>query len=174
MKTKTVILTIVSLIVSLFVTKLAIADEDTWKPLTSHETYQCLQEKRCPARKAVRKPVQKPVQKVVQPERIVIVNNNTNTNNNAPVEKVKVIERKVLVERTVYRDKDEHKNAISVLFGRSSTGLNVQQTGPNTVDAKTVGQFDAGLMYQRDISRIRLSIGGTINGSVYGGVGLNF
>jgi hypothetical protein len=161
MKTKTIILTIVFLVVSLFFSTVAIADD--WKP-------QCVQANQCPARK----PVHKSVQKVVQPERIVIVNNNTNTNNNAPVEKVKVVERKVLVERTVYRDRDEHKNAISVLFGRSSTGLQTTQTGPTTVDAKTVGQFDAGLMYQRDISRIRLSIGGTINGSVYGGVGLNF
>jgi hypothetical protein len=131
---------------------------------------ECTKQICVPPHKRVVKKTATPVRK--EKARIVIINNNTNVNNNVTEEKTKTFSQRVIVDR-VCRE-ESRKNSISLLLGRSVTGLQTSQPSPSTLDAKTVGQFDAGAMYQRDFGRIRISVGGTMNGSVYGGVGLNF
>jgi hypothetical protein len=165
MNMKNLIIRSVFLVGCIMFSGVALADE-TIKPTTS--TTQCAPVKK---RKPKVKPQIKSTVKKEQETQIVIINNNTNVNNNGE-ERVRVITRKVIVKE--YVKENEHNNAINFLFGRSVTGLQAGQYSPSQVDAHTSGQVDAGLMYQRDIDRIRLSIGATINGGVYGGVGLRF
>lgn len=88
----------------------------------------------------------------------------------APVEKV--VEKKVVVEKEVI--KDAPKNNLSLLGGRTETGLETSSTYP-AFKTNTTGQFDAGLMYQRRLTdHWRASVIGTKNGSFYGGIGYDF
>src|SRR5271165_671184 len=88
------------------------------------------------------KPVKKnakPVCKVYtkpqyQPAKIVIVNNNTN-NNGYPAKYLQApVVTRVVVERMVRESAP--KNSISVLLGRSVTGLSTTQINANTFQAK--------------------------------------
>ena len=67
----------------------------------------------------------------------------------------------------------QKKNSVSVIVGTSATALKTEST-TSTFKAETKPELDLGLMYQRDISKVRGSVSATINGSVMFGVGLMF
>lgn len=92
-----------------------------------------------------------------------------------PVEKIveKIVEKKVTVDRIV--KVESPRNTISILGGRTETGLTAQALSPTVLKASTTGEFDMGLMYQRRFGqRWTASVIATKNGSFYGGLGYSF
>jgi len=81
----------------------------------------------------------------------------------------------IKIDNRIEKIKQENpgKNAISLVGGVSSTGLNVSGTS-TTFTAKTVYQRDFGLMYQRDFGFVRGSAEVTMDGVVLLGIGLRF
>ena len=69
--------------------------------------------------------------------------------------------------------KERPKDSISLLGGRTYTGLSLESNLPLGATARTVSRIDAGAMYQRDFDRYRVSIAGTVNGSAYLGLGID-
>lgn len=81
----------------------------------------------------------------------------------------KPVIQRVVVEKSYIEKRP--RNSLSIMAGRSQTGL--QLINPFT--AHTVGEFDVGIMYQRDLGKhFRLSIMGTKNANAYGGIGYDF
>ncbi len=156
------------IILSILVSTMASAEEVVCKPVAVCTTSVCTPVCSYPRKRVIHRAVQAPKPQ----ERIVVVNNNTNVNNcGAPVEP-KVIVHRVVVEKTV--KEEGNKNALSVLLGRTSTGLKAYQNSADSVLARTTGQFDIGGLYQHDFGVLRLSVGATVNSSVYGGIGITF
>lgn len=115
--------------------------------------------------------VEKPVEKIV--EKIVYVEK--------PVDKIveKVIEKPIYrtVERKVVKEVEPNKNAISLLGLASPTGFksaSAHSQNSGQIKVETEYEPDLGLMYQRDFSSFRFSIGGTINGTGFLGGGFTF
>lgn len=87
---------------------------------------------------------------------------------------VVVTKTKVETQTVVLEKNNEYRNSLSLLAGASATDLD-SETRRNRFRAETDYEPDFGLMFQRDLtSRIRGSIGVTIQGSGYLGLGLNF
>jgi hypothetical protein len=90
-----------------------------------------------------------------------------------PIDRPVYVDREVIVERTVV--KEAPKNNLSLLGGRTETGINVTQSTYPNLQAQTAGQLDIGAMYQRRLTdHWRASVIGTKNGSFYGGIGYDF
>jgi hypothetical protein len=90
----------------------------------------------------------------------------------APAPAPVIVEKQVIVEKTIV--KEAPKNNVSLLGGRTETGLQGSNIPPN-YQARTTGQVDVGLMYQRRLNdKFRAMFIGTMNGSFYGGVGYDF
>ena len=71
---------------------------------------------------------------------------------------------------------EPNKNSISLLYGRSGTGVKVKQTA-GSFKAESDVEDDIGLQYQRDFGDeldYLFSIGLTVRGNGYVGLGLNF
>lgn len=157
------------MILSILVSSIVSGEEAViCKPVAVCTTPVCTPVCSYPRKRVIHKVVQVPKPQ----ERIVVVNNNTNVNNCGTSAEPKVIVRKVVVEKTVREE--GNKNALSVLLGRTSTGLKASQNSSDSVLARTTGQFDIGGLYQHDFGVLRLSVGATINSSVYGGLGITF
>lgn len=87
-------------------------------------------------------------------------------------QKIKVVEKMIVVEKEVFVQPP--KNSLSLLGGRTETGLKTDSVLP-TFHVHSTGEFDLGLMYQRELGKnFRGSAIGTWNGSFYGGIGYNF
>lgn len=78
----------------------------------------------------------------------------------------------VTTEKVVEVDNSK-VNAISLVFASSPTRLDTSST-PSAYTAETKDQTDLGLMYQRDFSRIRGSLGVGTHGLVLVGAGVTF
>lgn len=89
-------------------------------------------------------------------------------------DKIKVVEKKVPVEKKVVvkEEAKKRKNSVSLLGGVSATKLDVHE-GSSTAVVETDHELDLGLMYQRELNdRLRGSVIGTVNGSFMLGVGM--
>ena len=85
--------------------------------------------------------------------------------------------KEVVVTKTVVvvREASKKKNSISLLGGVSPTSLSVTNNGGGNYSYQNNYQADAGLMFQRDLSdSIRGTLGGTVRGNAFLGLGLNF
>ena len=79
-------------------------------------------------------------------------------------------------EHVKSRETDPKRNSISLLAGRVGTGIKVEESS-GRYRAKSEVENDLGLMYQRDFGetqRYRGSLGLTLRGAGYLGIGLNF
>ena len=96
-------------------------------------------------------------------------NNINNCNPTLSCPKAKVVTKTVekIVERVVERD--AKLNAISLTAGGNPTQLKIEGN-----KASTNYEIVLGLLYQRDFSSVRGSVGVTIRGSAFLGVGVRF
>jgi len=84
---------------------------------------------------------------------------------------VKEVTKTVVVEVQA----PKKRNNISLLGVANPTNLQVTNQGGGNYSYQNSYQADAGLMYQRDLSdSIRGSLGGTVRGTAFLGLGLNF
>lgn len=81
---------------------------------------------------------------------------------------------RVKTKRVIRRVKEKRPlNALSIMVSRDYVGLDQHSDG-TSIHAKTEPEVGIGLMYQRSVGPVRLSIGGNSNGSGYLGAGLEF
>jgi len=79
--------------------------------------------------------------------------------------------------KKVYVKRKQRKHSVSLLGLASKTKLETRSVnggGASEFEAETKYEPDMGLMYQYDFDRVRGTVGGTLNGSAFIGVGFNF
>jgi len=177
----------------LFISNLALAGGDGIPVIVQEPVKeQCVPVKKEPCSKPVKKtkPVVKAPVKVVQKKdpccdagsdvtsvSKAVTGNQTVNINTAPQQPntVRVIERiQVRTKRVTKEVNVSNPNRIQILLGASKTKLEVEQDNCCNLKADKVYEFDVGIQYLRDFGGFTGSLMGTMNGSVFVGVGANF
>lgn len=103
------------------------------------------------------------------------VTQTVNVNTGETKVRERVIERVRIKRKRVIREvKVTDPNRLQVLIGASRTGLELEKSGCCTTHVDQKHEFDVGLQYLRDFGVFTGSIGGTLNQSVYLGLGINW